>query len=425
MDTLFVMQNGNTEKLTAIGLNIAVAGSIILFQYLFFNPPIFADDTLAQLPASNINIDTGYIFEKMKKEISPEERSKNFDEEIRKKYPNSLIKTVSNGVKHVKMTRYYDGRPVRINVVEIDRKLASDFEIKPALSSVEDSLHSKKTITTIAKNTNSIVAINGTYFKPQTGEPLGTLMIDGDIYTGPMYDRVAIGIFDDGFGVARVQMAATMKAGDKEIKIDNINQPRTLSTHVIAYTKAWGQKAPASPRYGMQVAIEDNKVIASSSSPLEIPQNGYVIVGPKKQLEQFVSEKKVKINISLSPNWKNVRHIISGGPYLVKDSKVFVDMTAQKLGAIGGKNPRTAIGYTADNNLIMVAVDGREGSSVGMTLMQLANFMKAAGCTNAINLDGGGSTVMYVDGQVVNKPAFKGGIAISNALVVSKKDEVN
>lgn len=96
-------------------------------------------------------------------------------------------------------------------------------------------------------------------------------------------------------------------------------------------------------------------------------------------------------------------------------------MTAQKLGSIGGKNPRSAIGYTEDNNLILVAVDGREGSSVGMTLMQLANFMKSAGCVNAMNLDGGGSTVMYVDGKVVNNPQVKGGIALSNAIVLSKK----
>jgi exopolysaccharide biosynthesis protein len=91
------------------------------------------------------------------------------------------------------------------------------------------------------------------------------------------------------------------------------------------------------------------------------------------------------------------------------------------LNAIGGKNPRTAIGYTKDNTLIMVAVDGREYQSVGMTLGQLSNFMKSIGCTNAINLDGGGSTVMYVNGQVVNSPAFKGGIAISNALVLARK----
>lgn len=58
-----------------------------------------------------------------------------------------------------------------------------------------------------------------------------------------------------------------------------------------------------------------------------------------------------------------------------------------------------------------------------MTLMELANFMKAAGCIGAINLDGGGSTVMYVNGQVVNKPQVKGGIPLSNAIVLSLTDE--
>lgn len=171
----------------------------------------------------------------------------------------------------------------------------------------------------------------------------------------------------------------------------------------------------------MQIAVQNNKVIAQSTSPLEIPENGYVIVGPANKLQAVAQSGKAEVNIGTTPDWRNVKHIISGGPYLVKNSEVFVDMTAQKLGSIGGKNPRSAIGYTKEGDLIMVAVDGREGSSVGMTLMQLANFMKSAGCTNAMNLDGGGSTVMYVNGQVVNNPAFKGGIAISNALVLSKK----
>lgn len=96
-------------------------------------------------------------------------------------------------------------------------------------------------------------------------------------------------------------------------------------------------------------------------------------------------------------------------------------MTEQKLGAIGGKNPRTAIGYTQDGNFIMVAVDGREGASVGLTLKELAWFMKSIGCINAMNLDGGGSTVMYVNGRVVNMPKVKGGIALSNALTIDLK----
>ena len=126
----------------------------------------------------------------------------------------------------------------------------------------------------------------------------------------------------------------------------------------------------------------------------------------------------------MNPNWENIDHIISGGPYLVKDGAVYIDVTAQKLRSITGKNPRTAIGYTAHNEFIMVAVDGREHASVGMTLGELARMMKSFGCINAMNLDGGGSTVMYVNGKVVNRPAQPGGIPISNALTITERTRI-
>lgn len=422
MDTLFAAKNWTKFKFIEILFYISVIVGLVFSQCLLFSSPLFADDMrLAKANLAPVGIDTEAVKNKILNEISPEVRENNFNENIRRKYPNSLIKTVNKGIKHIKLTKYYDGRPVRINVIEVDLKLADNFEIKPALSSQNNVLKSRKTISTIAKNTNSIVAINGTYFKPQTGVPLGTLMIDGKLYTGPIYDRVSMGIFDDGFDMARVQLKSYLKTSKSSVKVDNINQPRMLSFYVLAYSEAWGKTSPSTPKYGFQIAIKDNKIIASSYSSLEIPQNGYVIVGPEKLLKPLLNYSKVEMVIETSPTWKNVNHIISGGPYLVKNAEIFVDMTAQKLGAIGGKNPRTAIGYTRDNNLIMVAVDGREGSSVGMTLMQLAYFMKSIGCVNAMNLDGGGSTVMYVDGAVVNNPQVKGGITLSNALVLTQK----
>ena len=132
--------------------------------------------------------------------------------------------------------------------------------------------------------------------------------------------------------------------------------------------------------------------------------------------------KRFKLDLKINPEWKDVNHIVSGGPYLVKNNEIFVDMTAQKLSAVGGRNPRTAIGYTKDNNLIMLTADGREGSSIGLTLNELASLMKEFGCINAMNLDGGGSTVMYVQGKVVNKPAVSGGIPLSHTLSVKYKN---
>ncbi len=416
MDTL-IYNDKDYKKMIEAFVNVSVIGVLVLCQGL---SPIRAE-RIAQLTAPDFDI--GVTKEKILNEISTETREKNFNTMITQKYPKAQIKDIKSGVKHIKLTKYYSGRPVKINVVEVDMKLAKGFELTPVLSS-DTTLNSRRTITTIAKKSNALIALNGTYFKPQTGVPLGTLMINHKMYTGPIYDRVAMGIFSDGkntkFDIARVQLDAFVEGSGTKIKVDNINQPRMLSTYVLAYTPEWGQMSPYAPKYGMNLLVENNLITKASANPILIPKNGYILSGPKSILQPLLEKKDAKLTINTNPEWKNVKHIISGGPYLVKDSEVFVDMTAQKLGAIGGRNPRSAIGYTADNNLVLVAVDGREGSSVGMTLMELAYFMQSIGCTNAMNLDGGGSTVMYVKGQVVNNPAQRGGIPLSNAIVLSE-----
>lgn len=418
MDTLYFAENYELRKLTEVTINVTIIGILVLCQALL---PIHASSMkVAKVTAPDF--DKSEVKVKLFDRINPEIRKKNFDEKIRIQYPKAIITDVAEGVKHIKMTKYYGGRPVRINLVQVDMGLAKNLELTPALSS-ETNLKSRRTITTIAKNNDALVALNGTYFKFQTGVPLGTLMIDEKLYTGPVYDRVAMGIFEDGFDVARVQLDAEIKGSGTTVKLDNINQPRMLSTHVLVYTPEWGKYSPAAPKYGVGLQVVDDKIVKASANALEIPQSGYVISGPKSKLYALLNKKDVKLSIKTTPEWKGVKHIISGGPYLVKDGEVYVDMTAQKLGAIGGRNPRSAIGYTSDNNLILVAVDGREGSSIGMTLMELANFMKSSGCIGAINLDGGGSTVMYVNGQIVNKPQMRGGIPLSNAIILARTAE--
>lgn len=407
-------------KMIATAINLSILTALVVLANNFFkSPPIIAKEVrLAQGSVVSPLLDNTRTKEDIK-ELTIEEQAKNFNNSIKNRYKNSMVYDVALGVKHIKLTKTINGRPVRINVVEINQKLNPNLQINPQLSSSR--LASKSTITTLARKNNSLVAINGTYFKPQTGVPLGTLMINGKMYTGPIYNRVAMGIFDNGFDMARLELNAQVKSFKGNVKVDNINQPRMLSTHVIVYTPEWGSFAPPSPKYGKQIAVEKGKIISIGTQSMPIPQNGYVIVGPDERLAKIYKAKHIDLDIKTIPNWENVKHIISGGPYLVKNGEVFVDMTEQKLGAIGGKNPRTAIGYTQDGNFIMVAVDGREGASVGLTLKELAWFMKSIGCTNAMNLDGGGSTVMYVNGRVVNMPKVKGGIALSNALTIDLK----
>lgn len=417
MDTLFENKQIHLPFRTCeYVLTLSLFVTLVLTHTIFI-PPLFANDLIANSTVTTPTLKE--MSQYIKEEMNPQIRQEKFENKIKSKYKGYVINNVDTGIKHIKMVKYYNGKPVKINVVEMNNKVASNYEVKPAIASV--TLPNKRTVRNIAQRTNSIVAINGGFFKPQTGVPLGTLMIDKKIYTGPIYDRVALGIFKDGYDVGRVQLDGKIIGNNQEIKIDNINQPRMLSSYILAYTRDWGKYAPVSPQYGVQLQIVGNKITAASANPLSIPEKGYVLVGPKSKLGKLFGADYVDVEIKTNPKWENVQHIISGGPYLLKDNQIFIDMTAQKLQSIGGRNPRTAIGYTEDNNLILVAVDGREGSSVGLTLVELAKLMKTLGCTNAINLDGGGSTVIYIKGQIVNHPHQPGGIALSNALVISKK----
>lgn len=419
MDTL-TLKPEHFPRIIANTINVSIIMGLLFSQHIFEGPPILASEqlTIANNAIVSPLLNTVTLEKNIREKLSIEEQSQKFNEEVKKKYRGGVIIDVDKGVKHIKLVKYYQGKPVRINVVEVNKNLNPDLQLTPTLAS--ETLGNKSTISSIARKNNSIVAINGTFFKPQTGVPLGTLMINKKMYTGPIYNRVAMGIFDNGYDMARIQLNASVKNRWKEIKVDNINQPRMLSTYTIAYTPEWGKMAPPSPQYGKQIAIQDGKVIESSTAALQIPENGFVIVGPAQQINKIEKENDLKLDIQTVPDWQNVNHIISGGPYLVKDNQIFIDMSEQKLGAIGGRNPRTAVGYTADNNLVIVTVDGREASSIGLTLTELAYFMKSIGCTNAMNLDGGGSTVMYVNGRVVNHPQVTGGIALSNALTLNK-----
>ncbi len=337
-----------------------------------------------------------------------------------RKYKGLLISRPAKGIVHVKTTRRINNRPVKINIVEINPKANSKLQIKPK-TAAGDVLNRKATIRNIARGENSIVAINGGYFKPQTGVPLGTLVINKNVLTGSVYNRVALGINSDNtFSMDKSNIDITIKTKKFEIKADNINQPRMLSTYTLIYTGKWGKMTPPAPKYGMSIAIKDGKIVNHNYGSIEIPTNGFAVVGPKQKLEPLLAAKNIEMNINFAQAFEQSEHIIGGGPYLVKNGQMYVDIKEQRFGAINGKNPRTAIGYTENNELIIVTADGREENSVGMTLWEISKLMKDLGCKYAMNLDGGGSSVMYVNGKITNTPAYKEGIAISNAIVVNE-----
>ena len=105
-----------------------------------------------------------------------------------------------------------------------------------------------------------------------------------------------------------------------------------------------------------------------------------------------------------------VVNLLAFGPSLVENGEITVD-TNSEVGQSMASNPRTAIGIIDENHYIIVVSDGRTSESEGLSLYQLAEVMKSYGVKTAYNLDGGGSSTLYFNGQVMNKPTTNGTIS--------------
>jgi len=122
-----------------------------------------------------------------------------------------------------------------------------------------------------------------------------------------------------------------------------------------------------------------------------------------------------------------VTNTLSFGPVLINNGVIISDFKSVTVDSnfgnrsIQSSNPRTGIGMISANHYVFVVVDGRsEGYSKGMTLTEFADVFKELGCTEAYNLDGGGSSTMYFMGRVVNNPLGKDGErAISDIVYIN------
>jgi hypothetical protein len=338
--------------------------------------------------------------------------------------PDAPSGVLANGIRHWHFSTHSAAGPIQVNVLEVDPKNPA-VEILPALAS--NRMGAKANVARMVSNSQAVAGINGSFFKPDVGIPLGVLIINQELISGPIHDRVALGITPTNELVMdRVRLAGEvlLPAGHR-LPVHNINQPRVKTGQTVVYSSRWGAMAPKVPVGGYQVQLRNGHVTAvSSAAPLTIPRDGVVISGPgtaeMQELANQPAGRNVQLNIYTLPDWSGMKHAIGGGPWLVKDGRPYVDMHAQSFSgrSLGYREPRSAVGITPDGKLLLVAVDGRRrGVSVGMTLNELAGLMRKLGAVQAMNLDGGSSTQMAVYGKTVNLPSA-GNVGVSNALVV-------
>ena len=184
------------------------------------------------------------------------------------------------------------------------------------------------------------------------------------------------------------------------------------------------------------MAEENNAVLAINGDYYGARQSGYVIrngvvyrnqgsngedmVISKDGTLSFISESDTTTDSLIQ---KQAWQVLSFGPVLVESGQIAVTEN-DEVGMAMASNPRTAIGTVAKNHYLFVVSDGRTSESAGLSLYELANFMKSLGATNVYNLDGGGSSTMVFQGEVVNNPTTNGNKiserAVSDILYIGK-----
>ena len=191
----------------------------------------------------------------------------------------------------------------------------------------------------------------------------------------------------------------------------------------VSYLKT----ALASNTYGRNItdttsniASDNNAILAINGDYYGARQSGYVIrngslyrnsSGNRDALAimkngefEFVSEGETSAETLLQ---NGALQVFSFGPVLLEDGSISVTEN-EEVGMAMASNPRTAIGYLGKNHYVFVVSDGRTSESAGLSLYELASFMKSLGVSDAYNLDGGGSSTMVFKGEVINTPTTNG-----------------
>lgn len=339
------------------------------------------------------------------------------------------------------LVRITDRRgPNRIRVLRVDA--SRELSLEPVLAN--DTIPGHETTSSMAERSGAIAAINGDYTllpsDPGAGRPVNLFAVDGGLVASPLIWGRNFALSHDEqqayVGHPSVSITALQHDSGELWKIRDWNEQQLEATGYSVYTPEGGTLfRPPGNACSVRLAApgtmewtEDGSGVAQellveafrcSSRPMA-RRGGIVVSAPMdtRQARSMESSLAVGETISLtwSAGWPGVLETIGGNPTLLEDGVITAEDCDTSY--FCDRNPRTGVGVTGNGTILLVTVDGRQEKSIGMTPVQFAKLMQYLGAKWALNLDGGGSTAMWVEGGMVNRPSDVPERAVGSALVV-------
>jgi hypothetical protein len=305
-----------------------------------------------------------------------------------------------------------------------------------------DEIVGTETVADTAARHKAIAAVNAGFFLPN-GDPAGVLTVAGRLVSDTRRPRGAVGILN-GREAPRL-LFARLAATASLVIHRSLGRTTRVPIDGIDTTRARGQLMLFTPAYhadtdtaegGLEWIVDGSpaRVVSGpeKGGRTAIPRTGFVLsfggTAAPPGLAALKPNARVSIETHYTPlegpsgPWSQARHVIGGAGLLIRDGRDVEDWSVEKFnkGFAESRHPRTLIGVAADGAIWLAAIDGRQPQlSVGMTLEELRALARRLELTDALNLDGGGSTTMWVAGEVVNSPSDPTGPRkVSDALLV-------
>lgn len=345
------------------------------------------------------------------------------------------FKTVQDGIEYAELTREIDKTPVKMNLLRLDLT-----KVRLDVVHAMDSAIGTETVSSMAKRHGAIAAINGGFFRLDSsifaGDSTGVLIINDELFSESYGGRVALMIENavdrTRVSIERANITDFIEVNGKSYDVGR-NRER-LENDLVIYSNNFNYTT-LSDNSGTEYFVENNQVvkIIDKKGSNAIPPIGYVLSVSGKMAEEMANVLKVGTRIvhfvkQTSPVdstkgtlFRAAEDIVGGVPQLIKSGKIDITWEQEKTtkAFVENRHPRTAVAKLKDGKFLMITADGRSEESGGIGLEDLAKILLELGATDAMNLDGGGSTTMFLDGKVVNKPSDKEGERkVSDAILV-------
>ena len=341
-----------------------------------------------------------------------ESDGRHFTLELDRYYEHETVTDLPGGLTYVSHQSADDNGPLSWHKLFLPAKSGARLT---TLLAQKGGRFTRQPVSRLASDAGAVVAVNAGYFSLTQAIPIGLLLQGGQVVASPMYNRTFLGLPQHGMPfIGRTPLSVDLLAhSGQSAEVDWVNFPRQRNS-VAVYTDRYGsQTGTTVDAPCWEVAVNgDGRVEAEADHDLSIPPGGFVVAaqGPSVSWlkREFAVGAVAALRSKVDQVWPGLAEAIAGGPTLVRDGKIVVTSTEERFAAdiTQGRAPRTAIGITPDGDLTLFVVDGRDpGHSIGMTLGELAAQFVTFGAAQAMNLDGGGSSTMVVNGRVVNRPS--------------------